>query len=177
MLSLLWCFVSVRALKGQMGKDNEISAPIGITVTADDGKILGMWNAFAEQILWYNVFALYWCWQRPNIVSSFCEMNCNHSQVMSIQCKITARRFNCTLLCHFAALSCLFFLTSRRTEHWGWSSDGGQRRSRRNHVHGVWAQQGPGKTHTTGPETHCWRWPCRVRAAEDSTHLWPPLRF
>lgn len=40
-----WCFdvfVSVRALKGETGKDKEISAPIGITVTADDGKILGM---------------------------------------------------------------------------------------------------------------------------------------
>lgn len=44
-----WCFavfVSVRALKGEMGKVKEISAPIGITVTADDGKILGKWNAF-----------------------------------------------------------------------------------------------------------------------------------
>lgn len=35
-------FVSVRALKGEMGKDKEVSAPVGITVTADDGKILGI---------------------------------------------------------------------------------------------------------------------------------------
>lgn len=35
---------SVRALKGERGKDEEILAPVGITVTTDDGKILGMSN-------------------------------------------------------------------------------------------------------------------------------------
>lgn len=33
---------SVQALKGERGKDKEISAPVGITVTTDDGRKLGM---------------------------------------------------------------------------------------------------------------------------------------
>lgn len=33
---------SVRALKGERGKDIEIFAPVGITVTSDDGRKLGM---------------------------------------------------------------------------------------------------------------------------------------
>lgn len=36
----------MRALKGQKGEDKEISAPVGITVTTDKGKILGMSNIF-----------------------------------------------------------------------------------------------------------------------------------
>lgn len=42
--------LSVRALKGEMGKDTEILAPVGITVTTDEGKILGMSNASQHQI-------------------------------------------------------------------------------------------------------------------------------
>lgn len=33
---------SVRALKGERGQDVEIVAPVGITVTTDEGKKLGM---------------------------------------------------------------------------------------------------------------------------------------
>lgn len=33
---------SVRALKGERGKDVEIVAPVGVTVTTDDGKKFGM---------------------------------------------------------------------------------------------------------------------------------------
>lgn len=33
---------SVRALKGERGQDVEIVSPVGITVTTDDGKKLGM---------------------------------------------------------------------------------------------------------------------------------------
>lgn len=32
---------SVRALKGEKGQDVEIKAPVGITITTDDGKRLG----------------------------------------------------------------------------------------------------------------------------------------
>lgn len=42
---------SVRALKGETGKDKEISAPIGITVTADDGKILGELNVEGDRLM------------------------------------------------------------------------------------------------------------------------------
>lgn len=42
--------LSIRALKGEMGKDTEILAPVGITVTTDEGKILGMSNASQHQI-------------------------------------------------------------------------------------------------------------------------------
>lgn len=34
-------FFSIRALKGAKGGDVEISAPVGICVTADDGRALG----------------------------------------------------------------------------------------------------------------------------------------
>lgn len=37
---------SVRALKGERGQDVEIVAPVGITVTADDGKKLGMPDSY-----------------------------------------------------------------------------------------------------------------------------------
>ena len=39
---------SVRALKGERGEDMEILAPVGITVTSDDGKVLGMSNVFCN---------------------------------------------------------------------------------------------------------------------------------
>ncbi|XP_054903409.1 GTP-binding protein 10 [Poeciliopsis prolifica] len=42
---------SVRALKGEKGKDAEIPAPIGITVTSDDGTILGELNAEGDRVL------------------------------------------------------------------------------------------------------------------------------
>nr|XP_019948790.1 PREDICTED: GTP-binding protein 10 [Paralichthys olivaceus] len=42
---------SVRALKGEKGKDLEIFAPVGITVTADDGRILGDLNAEGDRVL------------------------------------------------------------------------------------------------------------------------------
>ncbi|KAF3691927.1 GTP-binding protein 10 Protein obg -like protein 2 [Channa argus] len=42
---------SVRALKGESGKDIEISAPIGISVTTDDGKILGHLNAEGDCVM------------------------------------------------------------------------------------------------------------------------------
>lgn len=35
-------FFSVRALKGDRGQDVEIVAPVGVTVTTDEGKKLGM---------------------------------------------------------------------------------------------------------------------------------------
>lgn len=34
--------VSVRALKGEKGTDVEVPAPVGIAVTTDDGRIVGM---------------------------------------------------------------------------------------------------------------------------------------
>ncbi|PWA23955.1 hypothetical protein CCH79_00011012 [Gambusia affinis] len=42
---------SVRALKGDKGKDEEILAPVGITVTSDDGRILGELNAEGDRVL------------------------------------------------------------------------------------------------------------------------------
>lgn len=42
---------SVRALKGETGKDSEIFAPVGITVTTDDGRILGHLNAEGDRVL------------------------------------------------------------------------------------------------------------------------------
>ncbi|XP_034731147.1 GTP-binding protein 10 [Etheostoma cragini] len=42
---------SVRALKGERGKDKEILAPVGITVTTDDGKILGDLNAEGDRLM------------------------------------------------------------------------------------------------------------------------------
>ncbi|XP_037309101.2 GTP-binding protein 10 [Pungitius pungitius] len=42
---------SVRALKGEKGKDKEILAPVGITVTADDGKIVGDLNADGDRLM------------------------------------------------------------------------------------------------------------------------------
>lgn len=35
---------SVRALKGERGADKEILAPVGITVTTDEGRTLGTTN-------------------------------------------------------------------------------------------------------------------------------------
>lgn len=42
---------SVRALQGEKGSDNEIFAPVGITVTTDEGKILGELNAEGDRVL------------------------------------------------------------------------------------------------------------------------------
>ncbi|XP_071759441.2 GTP-binding protein 10 [Centroberyx gerrardi] len=42
---------SIRALKGERGKDQEIFAPVGITVTTDDGKALGELNAEGDRVL------------------------------------------------------------------------------------------------------------------------------
>ncbi|XP_062254785.1 GTP-binding protein 10 [Platichthys flesus] len=42
---------SVRALRGEKGKDLEILAPVGITVTTDDGRILGDLNAEGERLM------------------------------------------------------------------------------------------------------------------------------
>ncbi|KAI3361038.1 hypothetical protein L3Q82_013235 [Scortum barcoo] len=42
---------SIRALKGERGKDVEIQAPVGITVTTDDGKILGDLNAEGDRVM------------------------------------------------------------------------------------------------------------------------------
>ncbi|XP_061145719.1 GTP-binding protein 10 isoform X1 [Syngnathus typhle] len=42
---------SVRSLKGQRGKDKEILVPVGITVTSDDGRILGDLNADGDRVL------------------------------------------------------------------------------------------------------------------------------
>ncbi|XP_042279788.1 GTP-binding protein 10 [Thunnus albacares] len=42
---------SVRSLKGERGKDQEILAPVGVTVTTDDGKILGDLNAEGDRVL------------------------------------------------------------------------------------------------------------------------------
>ncbi|TKS82050.1 GTP-binding protein 10 [Collichthys lucidus] len=42
---------SIRALKGQRGKDKEILAPVGIAVTTDDGKIIGDLNTEGERLM------------------------------------------------------------------------------------------------------------------------------
>ncbi|XP_056142466.1 GTP-binding protein 10 [Lampris incognitus] len=42
---------SIRAIKGQKGKDVLIHAPVGITVTSDDGKVIGELNAEGDQVL------------------------------------------------------------------------------------------------------------------------------
>ncbi|CAB1434720.1 unnamed protein product [Pleuronectes platessa] len=42
---------SVRALRGEKGKDLEILAPVGITVTTDDGRILGDLNTEGERLM------------------------------------------------------------------------------------------------------------------------------
>ncbi|XP_049586948.1 GTP-binding protein 10 isoform X2 [Syngnathus scovelli] len=42
---------SVRSLKGLRGKDIEILVPVGITITSDDGKILGDLNAAGDRVL------------------------------------------------------------------------------------------------------------------------------
>ncbi|XP_059195363.1 GTP-binding protein 10 isoform X2 [Centropristis striata] len=42
---------SVKALKGLKGADKEISAPVGITVTTDDGKILGDLNSDGQRLI------------------------------------------------------------------------------------------------------------------------------
>uniref|UniRef100_A0A672J3R9 GTP-binding protein 10 n=1 Tax=Salarias fasciatus TaxID=181472 RepID=A0A672J3R9_SALFA len=41
---------SIRALKGMKGEDKEILAPVGITVTTDDGKLIGELNAVGDRI-------------------------------------------------------------------------------------------------------------------------------
>ena len=38
---LTLCVNSVRALKGEKGPDQQILAPTGVTVTTDNGKVLG----------------------------------------------------------------------------------------------------------------------------------------
>ncbi|MCJ8728914.1 hypothetical protein PDJAM_G00009960 [Pangasius djambal] len=45
------CNSSIRALKGAKGEDVEISAPIGICVTTDDGRALGELNHEGERVL------------------------------------------------------------------------------------------------------------------------------
>ncbi|CAG11897.1 unnamed protein product, partial [Tetraodon nigroviridis] len=42
---------SVRALKGERGQDVEIVAPVGVTVTTDEGKKLGDLNADGDRVL------------------------------------------------------------------------------------------------------------------------------
>lgn len=42
---------SVRSLKGESGEDKEILVPVGITVTTDDGKILGELNTENDRLL------------------------------------------------------------------------------------------------------------------------------
>ncbi|XP_042346291.1 GTP-binding protein 10 [Plectropomus leopardus] len=42
---------SVRALKGEKGKDKEVLAPVGITVTTDDGQILGDLNTEGDRVI------------------------------------------------------------------------------------------------------------------------------
>ncbi|XP_030604988.1 GTP-binding protein 10 [Archocentrus centrarchus] len=42
---------SVRALKGDGGKDKEILAPVGITVTTDDGRTLGDLNVEGDRVM------------------------------------------------------------------------------------------------------------------------------
>ncbi|CAB1334618.1 unnamed protein product [Coregonus sp. 'balchen'] len=42
---------SVRALRGQKGEDQEVFAPPGITVTNDDGKVLGELNTEGDRVL------------------------------------------------------------------------------------------------------------------------------
>uniref|UniRef100_A0AAQ5X0A9 GTP-binding protein 10 n=1 Tax=Amphiprion ocellaris TaxID=80972 RepID=A0AAQ5X0A9_AMPOC len=42
---------SVRALKGETGKDKEVHAPVGITVTTDDGRTIGDLNADGDRVL------------------------------------------------------------------------------------------------------------------------------
>ncbi|KAM9310808.1 GTP-binding protein 10 [Pholidichthys leucotaenia] len=42
---------SVRALKGEKGKDSEILAPVGITVTDDGGRILGSLNVEGDRVM------------------------------------------------------------------------------------------------------------------------------
>ncbi|XP_057691482.1 GTP-binding protein 10 [Corythoichthys intestinalis] len=42
---------SVRSIKGEKGKDREILVPVGITVTTDDGSVLGELNAEGDRVL------------------------------------------------------------------------------------------------------------------------------
>ncbi|XP_077382315.1 GTP-binding protein 10 isoform X1 [Festucalex cinctus] len=42
---------SVRSLKGEKGKDAEILVPVGVTVTTDNGRILGDLNAEGDRVL------------------------------------------------------------------------------------------------------------------------------
>ncbi|XP_033497460.2 GTP-binding protein 10 [Epinephelus lanceolatus] len=42
---------SVRALKGDKGNDKEILVPVGITVTTDDGKVIGDLNAEGDRLM------------------------------------------------------------------------------------------------------------------------------
>ncbi|XP_028280526.1 GTP-binding protein 10 [Parambassis ranga] len=42
---------SVRALKGDRGKDREVFAPVGITVTSDDGRKIGELNAEGDRVM------------------------------------------------------------------------------------------------------------------------------
>lgn len=41
-----FAFDSVRALKGERGKDHEIFAPVGVTITTDDGRVLGIYCVY-----------------------------------------------------------------------------------------------------------------------------------
>uniref|UniRef100_A0A3B4XTU9 GTP-binding protein 10 n=1 Tax=Seriola lalandi dorsalis TaxID=1841481 RepID=A0A3B4XTU9_SERLL len=42
---------SVRSLRGERGEDKQIFAPVGITVTTDDGRILGDLNAEGDRVI------------------------------------------------------------------------------------------------------------------------------
>ncbi|XP_041845027.1 GTP-binding protein 10 [Melanotaenia boesemani] len=42
---------SVRALKGEKGEDKQVFAPVGITVTTDDGRILGELNVEGDRVM------------------------------------------------------------------------------------------------------------------------------
>lgn len=42
---------SIRALKGGVGENKEVLAPVGITVTTDDGKVIGELNAEGDRVL------------------------------------------------------------------------------------------------------------------------------
>lgn len=54
---------STRALKGERGKDKEILAPVGIAVTTDDGKIIGMSFVITPPCRFYLLYTVLHCSQ------------------------------------------------------------------------------------------------------------------
>lgn len=54
----LFIFFSIRALKGAKGEDTEISAPVGICVTRDDGKTLGNFTQRLYDFITRNVVSV-----------------------------------------------------------------------------------------------------------------------